>query len=379
MQGADVIVVGGGMAGASAAYFMSRSRRVVILEREDQPAYHSTGRSAALYTQTYGNPAIRALTVGAAPFFENPPAGFAEYPLVTPRGLLYLARADQRDILEKLYEEVRGLTPNVHRLSVDAAMALCPILRPGYAVAAVSEPDAMDLDVAGLLQGFLRGFRARGGQLVTGAEVLALGRVAAGWEVETAAGTFTAPVVVNAAGAWADRLAGMAGVAPVGLTPKRRTAILLDMPDGIDPMRWPMVCDSAEQFYFKPEGGRLMVSPADETPSEPCDAQPDEMDIAVAADRFETATTVPVRRIARRWAGLRTFAPDKTLVAGFDPAADGFFWLAGQGGYGIQTAPAMGRIAAALVEGGAFPADLADLGLTAGTLAPRRRMTRGSN
>lgn len=373
MERFDVIIIGAGIAGASTGYFLADAHGVLLLEREDQPGYHSTGRSAAMFTETYGNAAIRALTKGARRFFETPPDGFAEAPLLSRRGLLFIGREDQQDTLDRNFREVSRLTPRVRRMGAAETLALCPVLRGDYVVGALIEPDCMDIDVAALHDGYLKGLRARGGRIATDAGVRALRRdTRRGWIVGTAQGDFAAPVIVNAAGAWADELAALAGVRPAGLTPKRRTAMLLDAPAGMDPSPWPMVVDADEAFYFKPDAGRLLLSPADETPSPTCDAQPDELDIALAVDRVEKATTLQVRRIGHSWAGLRTFASDKTMIAGFEPGAPGFFWLAGQGGYGIQTSPSMGRIAAALVAGRDTPADLAALGIGAAALGIQR-------
>ncbi len=373
MEQFDVMIVGAGIAGASAGFFLAATHRVVLLEREHRPGYHATGRSAALFTETYGNEAVRALTRGARAFFETPPDGFAQAPLLTPRGLLYIGRADQQDLLERKRHELAGLARGVRRLSRDEALALCPLLRADHVAGALIEPDCRDIDVAALHQGFLTGARRRGGHIVTDATVRSLRREARhGWRADTTQGEFAAHIVVNAAGAWADEIATLAGVVPAGLMPLRRTALLVDVPEGMDPAAWPMVADADEAFYFKPDAGRLLLSPADETPSPPCDARPDEIDIATAVDRLERATTLQVRRIGHKWAGLRTFAPDRSLIAGFDPSAAGFFWLAGQGGYGIQTSPSMGRIAAAMVAGDGMPADLAGLGVTAAMLDIRR-------
>ncbi|MCW2246819.1 D-arginine dehydrogenase [Azospirillum fermentarium] len=377
MERVDVLVVGGGMAGASAAYELAATHRVVVLEREAQPGYHTTGRSAALYTQTYGPPTVRALTVASWDFYTRPPAGFADAPLLTPRGVLLVGRTDQEAELRQALDEGRRFTPAIRRLDAAGALTRAPVLRADYVAGAVDEPDAMDIDVHGLLQGYLRGLKARGGRLVTDAEVTAIARADGLWRVDSPAGRFAAPVLVNAAGAWCDVVAGLAGIAPIGLVPKRRTAVLVDpvtdspaVSQGVN--GWPMVIDVADTFYAKPDAGRVMLSPADETPMEPCDVQPDEMDIAVAVDRVERATRLTVRRIAHSWAGLRSFVADKVPVAGFDDQAEGFFWLAGQGGYGIQTAPAMGRCVAALVTGGILPADVAALGVTPGDLSPAR-------
>ena len=376
VQEFDFIVIGAGIAGASAAYELAAQpgarRRVAVLERESQPGYHTTGRSAALYIQSYGNQTVRALTVGSWGFYTEPPEGFAEQPLLGPRGVLFVGRPDQLEDLDRLVAETRPLAPHIERLDAAAARALVPILRAETLGGAVLDSKAMEIDVHSLHQGYLRGLKARGGEVVTDAEVRGLQSGPSGWLATTKAGDFTAPVVVDAAGAWCDEIAELAGAEPVGLVPKRRTAITFDAPPGFDTRAWPLVCGVAEDFYFKPEPGRLMGSPADETPMPPCDVQPEELDIAVAVDRIQAATTLEIRRIGRSWAGLRTFAADKTHVAGFDPKREGFFWLAGQGGFGIQTAPAMGRLTAALATGGAIPADLAELGVTAEALSPAR-------
>jgi D-arginine dehydrogenase len=369
----DIIIVGAGIAGASAGFFLSESHRVVLLEREDQPGYHTTGRSAALFIEIYGNDSVRALTTGAKPFFESPPAGFCKAPLLTPRGVMFVGRADQQAAIDRQYADVSPRSRTVRRLSAAEALARCPVLHADYLAGGLEEPDCMDIDVAGLHQGYLRGLRARGGKVVTNAEARELTPSSGGgWVVDTTAGRFRAAVLVDAAGAWADEVAELAGVRPAGLMPKRRTAMLIEPPEGVDISAWPMIVDADEELYFKPDAGKLLLSPADETPSPPCDARPDEMDIAIAVDRLEKLTTLSVRRIGHKWAGLRTFAPDKTLIAGFDPDVEGFFWLAGQGGYGIQTSPSMGRIAAALIAGDEFPPDLAALGLGKDVLGVER-------
>jgi len=365
-------IVGAGIAGASAGFNLAAAGPTLLLEREGQPGYHSTGRSAALYTETYGNRVIRALTIASRPFFEQPPAGFTEHPLLTPRGTLVIARADQRLQLDAALAESQAILPSVEGVDAARAAALCPALRPGYVASGFYEEDARDMDVHAIHQGYLRGFRAAGGKLVCDAEVQGLVRNGAGWRIETRAGVFTADVVINAGGAWADVLARMAGAKPVGLVPKRRTAVTIEPPAESGFRRWPAVIDVDEQFYWKPDAGQLILSPADETPTEPQDAQPEELDIALCVDRVEQASTLAIRRVLRKWAGLRSFVKDKTPVAGFAPEAPGFFWLAGQGGYGIMTSPAMGRVAAALAQGKALPADIAALGVAAADLAPAR-------
>lgn len=367
----DVLVIGAGIAGASVAARLAQDRRVVLLEREDYPGYHATGRSAALFSATYGNASVRAMTRASRPFLFSPPPGFCQQPITLPRGALHVARDDQMCRLHDLVAE-----PDVasHTQIIDAGDVLrfCPLLRPDYAAGGLYEADARDIDVHGLHQGYLRQMRAAGGVLVTQAGVDALEHSRGVWRAHSSAGTFEAPVVIDAAGAWADEIAILAGVTPLGIVPHRRTAFLVDVPDAHGIKELPLVIDAAESFYFRPESGRLLVSPADETPSPPCDAQPDEMDIAIAIDRIERATTLGIARIMRKWAGLRSFAPDRSLVIGFDARADGFFWLAGQGGYGIQTAPASSNLAAALARGGRVPADLAAQGITAEAVAPTR-------
>ncbi|MCW5771889.1 MAG: FAD-binding oxidoreductase [Rhodospirillaceae bacterium] len=365
-------IVGAGIAGASAGYHLAAAGPTLLIERESQPGYHSTGRSAALYTETYGNRVIRAVTIASRPFFEAPPPGFTEHPLLTPRGTLVIARADQRPQLEEALAEARAAQPAVYGVSREQALNICPVLKPGYVDSGFFEEDAQDMDVHSIHQGFLKGFRAAGGQLVCDAAVMGIVRANGGWTIETRAGTFTADIVVDAAGAWADVLAGMAGAKPIGLVPKRRTAITFEPPAGADFRRWPAVIDVEEQFYFKPDAAQLMASPADETPVDPQDIQPEEMDIAICIDRCEQAAALGIRRVTRKWAGLRSFVADKTPVVGFAAETPGFFWLAGQGGYGIMTSPTMGRIAAALAQDKPMPSDVQDLGVSAADLSPAR-------
>lgn len=360
MKSFDILIIGAGIAGASVAAELARTHRVAILEREEQPGYHSTGRSAALFSEIYGNGVVRALSRASRDFFYRPPAGFAEHPLVKPRGSLYIARQEQIPRLEEFARNA-DLAGSIRRLSREDALRACPVLRPEYVAAAVFEGDAADVDVNELHQGYLRQFRHAGGTLVLTADVQALAYREGAWNLQTRAGEFSAPIVVNAAGAWADTVAGKAGAAPLGIKPRRRTALLAELPPGISAEAWPMVIDIDENFYLKPDAGLLLISPADETPVTPCDVQPEEFDVAVAVDRIEQATTLGITRIRRRWAGLRSFAPDRSPVIGFDGALPGFFWLAGQGGYGIQTAPAAARLAASLLRGDTAQAFAADL------------------
>jgi D-arginine dehydrogenase len=368
---ADFMVVGAGMAGASVAASLAEVGRVSVLEAERHAGYHSTGRSAAIYAENYGNAAIRALTRASRQFLFEPPAGFASVPLCSAREAVYFARADQLDELRAFRADPDVLLAT-RELTVADIDARIPLFREGYLAGGLLDRGAADLDVDAIHQGFLRQARVRGAELHFESPVRALRREGGLWVASTPQGEFGAPVVVNAAGAWADELAALAGAAPAGLQPMRRTAVLIPVPGGLHAEAWPVAIDISEQFYFKPDAGLLMVSPADESPCPPCDVQPEELDVAIAIDRFEQATGVEVRQVRRSWAGLRVFAPDRTPVVGFDPVAEGFFWLAGQGGYGIQTAPALGRLAAALASGRAAPADILCHGVDPVVLAKAR-------
>jgi D-arginine dehydrogenase len=372
IQHADFLIIGAGMAGASCAYFLAPHGSVILLEREDQPGYHTTGRSAALYIESYGNAAIRALNRAGKPFFLNPPKGFAQDPILTPRGSLTIAEADQVDALEAAYAEQAATIKGLEIVEGQRLLDLFPAIDPEKTVRGLYDPNDMDMDVHALHWGFIRGMRDKGGKLVTDADVRGLTRSPDGWSVETRAGTFTAPVVINAAGAWADEIGKMAGAKPIGLVPKRRTAFTFDPPEGLDPDKLPAVVNVNEDWYVKPEAGRFLGSPADETPSLPTDAQPEDLDLAIAVDRIENATTLKVGRFHSRWAGLRSFVSDKTPVVGFEPGLEGFFWLAGQGGYGIQTSAGLGMTSAALARGAALPEEVSSQGLKASDLAPDR-------
>lgn len=342
----DILVIGGGMAGISAAALLAREARVIVLEMEPVPGHHSTGRSAAIFIRNYGSNVLRALNAASAGFFSEP-VDVASESLLTERGELIIADEDEREALARYLDGSSGL----ERISPDEAVARVPILRRERIVEAVYEPDAQDIDVDRMFQGLQRLLKARGGEIVTGAGVTGIARRDGIWEAETPAGRFQAPTIINAAGAWADRVAALAGVAQVGLRPLRRSAALLPAPEGYDLRGWPLVVSASERWYLKPEAGKLMVSPADEDEVEPQDAWPDDMVVAEGLYRFEQAVTIPVTRVEHSWAGLRSFVADRNPVAGFAPGADGFFWLAGQGGYGIQAAPALARLATALCLG----------------------------
>lgn len=368
----DVAVIGAGIAGAAVAANIAASKSVVVIERESHPGYHATGRSAALFSEIYGNDVVRKLSIAGRPFFMAPPAGFSASPILTPRGAMHVGGRADLEQLDRLYETAHNLVPTVRRLSPQEVRDRVPVLRDEFTAGGVLEPDAMDIDTNELLQGYLRQIRQSGGQILLNAEVIGMTRGGTGWILETRAGKVEAGLVVNAAGAWADETARTAGASPVGLVPKKRTAFVFSPLTDSDIQTWPLVIGARENFYFKPDAGNLLVSPADETPSQPTDAQATELDVAIAADRLMSATNLEVRHVLHSWAGLRTFAVDKTPVAGFDPKVEGFVWHAGQGGYGFQTAPAMAAYTAALATGKPIPANLQDLGLTDQTLSPAR-------
>jgi D-arginine dehydrogenase len=369
----DFLVIGGGIAGASVAWWLAPHGRVVVLEREAHPGYHSTGRSAALFMESYGTPQVRALTMASRAFLEQPPPGFSAHPLMRPRGGMMVAAPGQETALQDHWEIVRARDPAARLLDTAEACAQVPVLRPERVAGAVLEPGAADMDVDAIHQGYLRGMRQAGGQLVCHAGVTALQYADGLWRATTASGsTWRAPVVLNAAGAWVDTVAALAGVAPIGITPCRRSAFIFTPPAGMDCATWPMVFGATEDWYIKPDAGALLGSPANADPVAPQDVQPEELDIALAIHRIEENTTLAIRRPTRTWAGLRSFVADGDLVGGFDAQAPGFFWIAAQGGYGIQTSAAMGEVCAALVRGLPVPAHPASFGLTAAMLGPQR-------
>ncbi|MHA4968359.1 NAD(P)/FAD-dependent oxidoreductase [Pseudomonas extremorientalis] len=373
MNHADFIIIGGGIAGASTGFWLSQHGKVRVLERESHPAYHSTGRSAALFTAAYGTPQVRALTLASRAFFDNPPPGFCEHSLLTPRGEMTVDFIGDAAELNTQYQSAKATVAEVELLSADEACAKLPILRREKVHGALYDPTASDIDTDALHQGYLRGIRRNGGQVHTDSHVLGLSRDSDGiWQVQTQDTTYTAPVIINAAGAWADHIGGLAGAASIGLQPKRRSAFIFAGPDGVDSHRWPMLVALDESFYMKPDAGMFLGSPANADPVAPQDIQPEELDIAMGIYQIEEATTLTIRRPTRTWAGLRSFVHDGDLLAGFDPVVPGLFWVAAQGGYGIQTSPAMGQASAALVRGAALPEALTRFGLDAGMLSPAR-------
>ena len=373
MNHADFIIIGGGIAGASTGFWLSQHGKVIVLERESHPGYHSTGRSAALYTAAYGTPQVRALTLASREFFDNPPPGFCEHPLLTPRGEMTVDFTGDSAEWNAQYLSAKATVPQVELLSASEACAKMPILRREKVHGALYDPTASDIDTDALHQGYLRGIRRNSGEVLTDHVVQALNRDAAGiWQVQTNETTYTAPLIINAAGAWADTIGALAGAAPIGLQPKRRSAFIFAGAEGIDTHHWPMLVALDESFYMKPDAGMFLGSPANADPVEPQDIQPEELDIAMGIYQIEEATTLTIRRPTRTWAGLRSFVQDGDLISGFDPQVPGLFWVAAQGGYGIQTSPAMGQASAALVRGAALPEALARFGLDAGMLSPAR-------
>lgn len=351
-ESADIVVIGGGISGVSLAAQLAPHARVLLLEAEAHLGTQSTGRSAALLVEAYGPLPIRRLTGMSRAFFEKPPDGFSDVLLARRRGGLIFAAAAQSDRLRAEFDKALRTAPVVW-LDGAAVQKLCPLLKPDAAAAGFLEPAVLDLDTNALLQGFARAARRRGAQIVTGVRISRIERNAKGWRVETGEGVVACRIVVNAAGAWADELARHAGVKPRGLQPMRRTAATIDVSPDIAALlpRLPFAAPVDESFYFKPEAAAIMVSLSDETPSEPCDAYPDDLDVATALDRFHAATTVPPSRPVATWAGLRTFVGDSLPVVGFDPDTPGFFWYAAQGGYGIQISPALSALGSKLILG----------------------------
>ena len=369
-KSSDILIIGGGIAGLSAAAKLSEHAGVTVLEAEEQVGFHSSGRSATMLHYALGDRLVRALTLASRGFFESPPEGFGDAPLGRRMPVLVHAREDEREGLDALNAEISQFA-ELDRLDQRGIAELCPLLKvgDGGAIAGIADMNGIRLDPHALLQGFLRQVRNRGGELHTRSSVIRIERRPDAWHVTCGGGaSYSAPILVNAAGSWADGIARLAGVEPIGFRPLRRTIITFDAPLGTNLGRLPFAKTVGDELYFAPESGRLFASPMDEVPSDPTDAQPEEYEVALAASRMEERTVVRVERIHSRWAGLRTFAPDRHPVAGFAPGAEGFFWLAGQGGFGLQTSPVMARIAGSLI--GTEPWPLADV--SPEELSPRR-------
>jgi len=369
----DFAIVGAGIAGASLAWRLAEHSSVLLIEREAQPGYHSTGRSAAMFMESYGPPQARALTRASRAFYTSPPPGFSDTPILQPRGVLYLARSGQQALLAQHLKALAGSGVAVERLDAAATLERFPLARREGLLGALFEPDAMDIDVHALHQGWLRGARRRGAELWLDAELESARFDAGRWQLQCAGARHAeARWLVDAAGAWADEVAARAGAAPLGLLPKRRSAFTFDPPAGSDCRRWPAVVGIDESWYFKPDAGQLLGSPANADPVPPHDVQAEEIDIALGIAGIEAATELAIRRPRRVWAGLRTFAADGELVIGVDPRAEHFFWLAGQGGYGIQSAAGAAELAEALLQGRTLPAALVYAGVDAAAMDPAR-------
>ena len=369
----DTIVIGAGIVGATVAFHAAPHQRLLLLEGEAAPGYHTTGRSAALFTESYGPPGVRCLTRASRAFFLQPPAGFAQTPLLSRRGVLLPGTEAQREQARALFETMLREGAQAQWLEGDAVRAMVPVLRPEASAVAVFDSDAFDIDVDALLQGYLRGARAQGAQMALQAAVVGIERQGVRWTVRTQDGrVFQADHIVNAAGAWADQVASLAGVPPIAIEPRRRSAFVFSAPQDLRCDDWPAVVAIDESWYFKPDAGLLLGSPANADPDRPHDVVAEELDIARGIHHIEQATTLTIRRPQRTWAGLRCFVADGEPVLGFEPGAPGFFWAAALGGYGIQSSPAVGRLCAALLRGVAVPADLVARGLQLPAVCARR-------
>ena len=372
MMSYDVLVIGGGIAGASIGYELAADRSVGLLEMEATLAYHTTGRSVATFLESYGGRTIRLLTTASRAFMEDPPEGFGR-PLLKPLPLIWVAPNEDVDAMQSMYEAVAESVPDMRVLTAAEVIDVTKIMRPDWVAGGLLEPGASEIDVAALHGGYAGGLRARGGAVHTSAGVSEMRRVADRWHVTDRSGeTYEASVVVNAAGSWCDVVAAMAGARPVGIHPLRRTVFTIGPPADIDAHGIPLVADVRGTFYMKPEGQQILCSPADEVPSEPCDARPEEVDIAMAIDVINAATTLDIRHVRSSWAGLRNFVADRSPVAGFDDEVDGFFWFVGQGGYGIQMSPALAQAGASLVRSGTLPDALTGRGLVSTSLGRQR-------
>ena len=373
------MVIGGGIAGASVAYELTQHGRVVLLEAEGACAYHSTGRSAAVMSENYGPPIWSRLVTATREFLERPPADFASVPLLTDRGALFLALDTELDALDTQANELARRGARIERVKAEVATSLCPVIDASKFHSAIFEPDCKDIDTDALMTGYLRAIGRSGGEIRTNAHVTAINRTPTAWQLATDSGQLECGVVVNAAGGWVQQVAEMAGFGYRNVVPFRRTAVTFDPPGGSDIRFWPMTFDIAETFYFKPEGGRIMVSPIDMEPTEPNDAQADELETAIAIDRIHSFTTMIVASVKHKWGGLRTFAPDHEPVIGADPEDEGFIWLAGQGGNGVMACAAAARLAAAFAVGEDIPTDIASLGVRREDVSPARACVTGKD
>lgn len=366
----DFVVIGGGIAGVSAAAHLAPHGSVTLFEKEPSLAYHTSGRSAAMLVENYGSEGARPLVKAARPFLEDPPSGSVDNPLLSDRAVMWVSARGALPILEKRAAEAQERGAHCELLTPAEAVERVPALREEWLSGALYEPSGADIDVAGLHQAFVRIARSQGAEILVDSPVAAIEREDRGWSVRSKGRTIRADAIVNAAGAWGDRIATLAGVDPIGLQPMRRTAFMV--PGSDESARWPMVVEANEQFYFRPDGVQFLCSLAEESPSEPMDARPRMEDVALAIQRINEATTFDIRTVNSQWAGLRTFAPDRDLVIGEDPIAPGFHWLVGQGGIGIQTAPAYGTLLASLATGEDLPDHYSAVGVDPERTSPAR-------
>lgn len=368
----DIAIIGGGIAGFSLAHFLGDSRKILLLERESAFGYHSTARSAGEFSYSHHTPLVGKLAKLSFPFLERPEPSFSETNLLNPRGAIYIASEDKRDKLSSVFDEERRHSHEMIMLTVEDAIKRAPILKREFFSSAFYDPNCWDIEVANLFQSYIKSAKKSGVVAHTKAELLTATRKHSIWQIDTSAGPFSASTIVNASGAWADQCAAIFGAAPIGIAPLRRTVITVDLPPDINAATLPEVAEIEEDFYMKPDAGKLMISPADEHPSEPCDAQPEELDIAWAMHWLSESTTIRARHVSHSWAGLRSFAPDRAPVVGWDEKIEGLFWLAGQGGFGIQTSPALGRLAASLLLSNTQPDDFEDQGFDLMWVSPKR-------
>ncbi len=371
---ADFLIIGSGMAGMSAAFRLSKHGKVIVLEKESMLGYHTTGRSAAFFTENYGNNIIRSITKASRYFLENPPSCFKNDQLMTQYGgSLFIANKNQSNLVDKELEYAKSVSANVFEIDKKEVMNMVPIIKEKYLDRALHEPDSKVMDVDLIHQGYARGLKDNDGKIIFNSEVSSISKHNNLWNVKTHNNEFTSPIIINAAGAWCDEIAILANCKPLNLSPKRRTVIIFEDTSNLNTSKWPVVIDIEDNFYFKPEAGKILASPADETDSPPCDSQPEEIDIAITIDRIEYATNFKVKKIDHKWAGLRSFFPDRTPVVGEDPDMTGFYWLAGQGGYGIQTSPGISKIIECLVTGKDWPYYLSNNSIMPETLSPKRK------
>lgn len=373
MQKVDFLIIGAGIAGAGVAYRLAGHGSAMIADMEEQAGYHTTGRSAAFYAETYGGRKLQPLTTASKDFLHNPPLGFGDAPLITDLGAIHIFDKDQKEAAFALYEKDKKVLPHIELLSAEQLLEMAPQLKGGRFVGGILDAECGNLDVAALHQGYIRAAKKMGIEVQLDAPFENAVKTENGWRVQLGREEVEARIIINAAGAWGDQVAERCDLECIGLEPLRRTLVTIPNPDGMPFQKeLPVILDFDEDFYFKPEGLGYLISPADETPSVACDSQPDMEDIAIAVDHFERATGASVTKIEAKWAGLRTFAPDRAPVIGFEPDEPGFFWNVGQGGYGIQTSPAWSRYAASLILGKGMPDDLKRAGAKAAWYDPGR-------